>query len=138
MTKKISAIMLMLPDGRLVTNRRDKDAPTSPSLLSFFGGHIEDGETPIVAARRELQEETSIDITNLIFKPKLSLQIPDHGDASKIGIYFNLFSVNIESTEFKVYEGVGAESYSFNDLINQNDLSFTTRYALNELPNLEK
>ena len=131
--KKISAILLKLPDGRIVMNRRDKDAPTSQNLLSFFGGHIEDGESPLIAAQRELHEETSIDIDNLKFKHEFALEIPDRKDPSKVGIYYNLFSVNIESAEFDVFEGVGSETYTLHDLVKRDDLSFTTRVALEKL-----
>lgn len=39
---------------------RDDQAPVAPNKWSLVGGHMEPGEDPEVAARRELEEETTL------------------------------------------------------------------------------
>lgn len=46
-TNDLSKVLLLL-----------KNRGPYPGLLNGVGGHVEDDETPIVAARREIQEET--------------------------------------------------------------------------------
>lgn len=41
---------------------RDNNAPYEPNMWGFFGGHIEEGETPEQAVVREIKEELQIDI----------------------------------------------------------------------------
>lgn len=44
-------------EPELFLQKRDRHAPHYPSQLGFFGGHVEDGETPVAAMLREIQEE---------------------------------------------------------------------------------
>jgi 8-oxo-dGTP diphosphatase len=52
------AIAILYRDGKFLMQLRD-NIPTIiyPGRWAFFGGHIEPGETPDIAVRRELQEE---------------------------------------------------------------------------------
>ncbi|MFI5273382.1 MAG: NUDIX domain-containing protein [Ktedonobacterales bacterium] len=56
----IATVLVVDRDGRLLLQHRGADAPTSPNQWSLPGGHIEPGETPEQAARRELREETGL------------------------------------------------------------------------------
>ncbi len=44
-------------DVEFYLQKRDKHAPTNPNMFGFWGGHIEEGETPHEAMQRELYEE---------------------------------------------------------------------------------
>lgn len=52
-----AAIVPLLPDGRVVTQRRYKHGSRAVTL-GLPGGYLEPGEEPLVAAKRELMEET--------------------------------------------------------------------------------
>ena len=57
---RISVILLVDPQGRVLLQERDEHAPLSPEKWGMVGGHGEDGEDPEVAAYRELEEETGL------------------------------------------------------------------------------
>lgn len=58
------AFSLIIPQiqnsEKIAFQRRDSSAPTDPNLLGLFGGSIENGESPLDGAFRELEEETSL------------------------------------------------------------------------------
>jgi 8-oxo-dGTP diphosphatase len=53
-------ILLVDASGSLLMQHRDGHAPLGPNQWGLPGGQIELGETPIVAAHRELLEETGL------------------------------------------------------------------------------
>src|SRR5260370_6575653 len=58
--QRIASVLLVDRAGRLLLQHRDAAAPTSPNLWSLPGGHIEPGEAPAEAARRELLDRTGL------------------------------------------------------------------------------
>jgi 8-oxo-dGTP pyrophosphatase MutT (NUDIX family) len=119
-----SSCLLRLPDGRLVFQRRTKDAPVSPLMLSLFGGHIESHEKALHALRREVSEETSLDIKHLHVRHMGTYR---QKDADGL---MNLYVVDIKSPEFQVYEGLRQESYRLDEALTRDDLHPNTRYIL--------
>lgn len=65
-----AAVILVTPDLHVIVNLRDKatEKPLieSPDRLALFGGGIEPGETPDAAARREVEEETTLRLKKLV------------------------------------------------------------------------
>jgi 8-oxo-dGTP diphosphatase len=57
---RISVVLLVDPDGRVLLQERDEHAPLAPEKWGMVGGHVEDGEDFQPAAYRELEEETGV------------------------------------------------------------------------------
>lgn len=60
------AIAILYRDGKLLLQLRD-DIPgiAYPGCWALFGGHIEPGEIPEIALKRELQEEIGYDVLSV-------------------------------------------------------------------------
>ncbi len=130
---EVAIALLQLPDHRIVLQRRDDDAPSSAGKLGFFGGHIEDGESPDDAIRRELKEETSLDVQALDFKYQESFKAEvDTTHGREIRNYY-LYKVAIKDDTFKVYEGVRSETYSVHEALGRDDLTRSAARVLKQL-----
>ncbi len=57
---RLACVLLVDDRGRLLLQLRDGRAPVAANQWSMPGGHIESGEHPEAAARRELLEETGL------------------------------------------------------------------------------
>lgn len=57
---EVALVMLVDRSGAVLLQHRDGHTSVSPNKWSLPGGRIEPGETPEVAARRELLEETGL------------------------------------------------------------------------------
>ncbi|MBD3355505.1 NUDIX domain-containing protein [Candidatus Woesearchaeota archaeon] len=69
MRRDVSVILLYDKEKRVLIQHRDDDAPTLPGYWAFFGGGIEEGESPVEALIRETYEELEYNIRN----PKLMI-----------------------------------------------------------------
>ena len=80
--------------------QRDANAPTFPRYIGFFGGGIEEGETPEAAMRRETREELCIELGEIFFVGHF--EVP--------GFVRNVFTLPVESdfeNSVRVMEGEG-------------------------------
>ncbi len=60
--KKVALALITDSNGRIFLQHRDGNAPVNPHMWGFWGGQIEEGESPDDAIVRELKEELDIDI----------------------------------------------------------------------------
>ena len=123
---EIAGTLLFTPEGKVVLHRRDEKAPTSPNLLGLFGGHAEEDETPEATARRELAEEISLDVTRLTLQQIGKFLLIQDGQE----VQFTTYRTIVPTTEFEVYEGVGAEIYSIEEALARQDLTRSTRITI--------
>jgi len=83
----------------------------------YFGGGIEEGETPLEAVIRETKEELSIDITE---DDLISLGISDvEWDDKKLRRYFFLYKT--DQKEFDVKEGAGGYWFTAEEALSHLD-----------------
>jgi 8-oxo-dGTP pyrophosphatase MutT (NUDIX family) len=120
---------LVLPDGRIVLQRRDAKASVSANLLNPFGGHIEHDEAPEEAVIRELTEETSLKPEELELKFLFEVEAIINAKDCKLFV----FKASVQSMDFQVYEGAGAEAYPIDELKLRDDLSPSTKAILSKL-----
>lgn len=65
--RDVSLLLLFDENNRLLLQHRTDDAPVFPGFWSFFGGGIEEGETPLEALKREITEELNYSVKNPSF-----------------------------------------------------------------------
>ncbi|AVT41687.1 NUDIX domain-containing protein [Plantactinospora sp. BB1] len=59
-TYEVALVLLVDSSGAVLLQHRDEDVAVSPNQWSLPGGHVEPGESPEEAARRELLEESGL------------------------------------------------------------------------------
>lgn len=74
-----AAIILYDKDGKLLIQKRSKNAKKLPGYWSFFGGAVEKNENPISAIKREALEEINYSLDN----PMLIAKEQIKGDGNK-------------------------------------------------------
>jgi 8-oxo-dGTP pyrophosphatase MutT (NUDIX family) len=57
---RLASVLLVNQDGAVLLQLREPDARMDPDRWGLPGGHVEPGEDPALAARRELHEETGL------------------------------------------------------------------------------
>jgi 8-oxo-dGTP pyrophosphatase MutT (NUDIX family) len=120
----VSSCLLILPDGKLVFQRRTADAPISAHKLDFFGGHHEVHESYEETVKRELSEETSLLAEHMQIKYAGKCQNPTTGTK------MHLYIAHIKTPDFKVYEGEREEVYLLEDALKRSDIDLDTRVLL--------
>ena len=60
--RSVAVFILKDGNGRVLLQHKAKDSKVLPDQWGFFGGGIDDGETPEQAVRREAKEELGIDM----------------------------------------------------------------------------
>ena len=127
-----SCCILVLPNGKLVFQRRTADAPVSAHKLDLFGGHREPRESREATIRRELAEETSLE--------------PEHMGMTYLGEVDSpvsdgqmyVYKASIKSDQFRVYEGEQEETYSLDEILHRHDVDPDTRAVLEAFKHILK
>lgn len=133
--KKFVAVVFTF-NGKLIMQRRDKDAPNNPNMLGFFGGLVEKGEESRDAIKREIAEETSLDSDSLALKHMFDVEIPVNTFESERATD-SVFKCALESFDFVVKEGKGAEAYSLNELRHRKDIAPYSTVIIERLNEVE-
>ncbi len=65
---KLLTNILVKKDNKYLVLKRSKISTHAPNMIHAFGGHIDHGENPLQAAKREIKEEIGIEIKNITLK----------------------------------------------------------------------
>lgn len=102
---RIAGVILVDPRGRLLLQLRDGNTEVDPHRWSLPGGHLDPGEEPLVAAHRELYEETGLKVDELrLFWRGLA---PAGSFPGTVG-EFSIFYAPTSATDADVVCGEGA------------------------------
>jgi 8-oxo-dGTP pyrophosphatase MutT (NUDIX family) len=123
--REIATIVLWLPSKKLVVQRRDAHAPTSANMIGFFGGSIEQGESPEAAMLREISEETNLQLTSDNISKMATI------DSDEVLVH--IFQAQITEPPSEVYEGVGYELHDLEELHSRTDIAHIAQLTLQEL-----
>lgn len=110
----VALTALFLDNETVVMQQRDEFAPTAPNQLAFFGGAMEQGEDPHVAAARELREERT-----LRFDDSELVHVIDYPRPENNGT-MHLYMLKINDTDFEVNEGRGKVTLRLSNVANAN------------------
>lgn len=121
--------VMIATDGSLLLQRRDNIPNiSSPNMLGIFGGHVEENESYLEAAIREIEEETGYRATpdEMQFLIEFENKYPMSNTMK--GIFYLL--ENIDQSKLKITEGV-LEVISIEDIPNHfHEIVPTTCFAL--------
>lgn len=95
--REVAAAIVMGTCGRFLFQQRD-DIPglLYAGLLGLFGGHREDGETPMQCVQRELLEETGLDFESERFRLLVDFRALYPAGGGVVGTYYILDAVPLD------------------------------------------
>jgi 8-oxo-dGTP pyrophosphatase MutT (NUDIX family) len=128
---KVAVARLKTLDGKkYYFQRRNNKTHLFPEGLSFFGGHIEPGETAEDTVHRELTEETSIDLGETALEKTVALTVLPPAAHDDQPVEVHVFDSKVDS--FDVKEGASVELLTKEEALNHPDLVPTTRHILEQ------
>lgn len=129
---RFANILFKLPNGKVVLQRRTKDAPYGAGQLGVFGGWVDEDETVDECLVREIKEETSLntDELDLTFIADFVMHASKDFDKDR---HFYVFTGTVDTLDFEVYEGDGAEAFFLSELTERSDLTAHAKYMFNHV-----
>ena len=104
--RRLAAIILFNEGKDLLLQYRDAAAPTSPNQWSLPGGGIEPGETPRAAIRRELLEESGLQINEELLTLFWYGLLPSYSQP-KVYNEWNVFAAEMSAHQEDIIVGEG-------------------------------
>jgi 8-oxo-dGTP pyrophosphatase MutT (NUDIX family) len=110
--RRAAMLLIVTEDGSLLLHHRDdKPEIPNPDCWAGFGGAVEDGETVEEAVRREMREETGLQIADPIF---LTEAVDHEGDGRTVSLFYIVGDVRPEDIDLN--EGAGVGVHGIEDL----------------------
>lgn len=75
----VAKVITANQEGKMLVLRRSKTDIRRPGQWDFAGGHVDEGEDIMAAARREALEETGLELNELQLVFAMSEIVPVHG-----------------------------------------------------------
>ncbi len=107
--KKRIALLFIVIDNKVLLFKRSPEETTNPGKYGMLGGHIEKGETPEEALRREVKEEAGVELGS--FK---KLKVYELEDVQLNVFYTNEFDT--ENVKLDKKEHTGKKFFSLEEL----------------------
>jgi 8-oxo-dGTP pyrophosphatase MutT (NUDIX family) len=111
-TRRAAMLLIVTNDDRLLMHHRDdKPGISHPGCWAGFGGAVEEGESIDQALRREVLEETGIEVRDPIF---LTEAIDHEGDGRLVALFY--VRGGITASDIELTEGAGVGVHALEDL----------------------
>jgi len=118
---KVAAVIFVNDNNEILLFLRDnKPSIPYPNTWALIGGHLEQGETPLEALKRETKEEINYELKNPIFLGLIN-------DKAENVVYIYKSTINEKKENIKLNEGQRLDFFSFED-----SLSLNIPYPLKE------
>ncbi len=114
--RRVAIFTLIDKNNRLLLQHRTKDAKFAPNLWGFFGGGIEEGESPEEALSREANEELGITLKDMKFFKRYEFQ-ETHGLYEK-SLFIGKLTYPIEQLRKQQKEGQDLGLFSIDEIEN--------------------
>lgn len=102
-------LLIVTDDGRLLLHHRDdKPGIPHPDCWAGFGGAVEEGETVEEALRREVREETGIEVRG---PRRLTEAVDVEGDGRLVSLYYVLGGIAPEDIDLQEGAGIGVHRF---------------------------
>lgn len=124
---KSSGVIVIYEDKVLVQLRK-----IFPFSYSIPAGHVDKGEDPLTAAKRELLEETGINFNNLEFVESFEI----NADSCRRGSddhQWNLYKVKVFSDSVNISDEASTYKWlTYDELCKEENLTFPLKFILNK------
>ena len=112
--KRYALFVLRDKKERILLQKRDNRAPKNPGMWGFFGGRVEDGESPEQALTREALQELSLE--NVKFKFFGRYKIKESDGLNEKFLFVAPLDVPLDRLKKNQKEGSDLGMFSFDDL----------------------
>lgn len=125
------AALLVLKDGRYVMQLRD----TLPSIFypghwGCFGGAVCEGETPLAALERELEEELEYTPATAVEFTRFDFDFTKVGQSKVYRIFYEIRVPDVAFQRFVLHEGAAFDAICGRDLLTQHKVTPYDAFAI--------
>lgn len=110
-TSQAAMLLIVTDNGLLLHHRDDKPGIPNPGCWAGFGGAVEEGESVEEALRREVLEETGLEIEDATF---LTSEVDHEGDGRDVSLFYVVGEYRPEDIDLR--EGAGVAVHPIADL----------------------
>ncbi len=100
-SRDVAVLVLKNDQGKVLLQKRPKDANRFPDSWGLFGGGLKPGESPEDALRREVREELGLQLGHFDLVSEHPYVLRDLGERGKI----YAFEAYFDESELRLYEG---------------------------------